>query len=42
VLFVGFVLFGLLLSEVLTRITTYEAKKKRKPTTVRAAKPALV
>lgn len=31
VLFVGFVLFGLILSEVLTRITAHEAKKKRKP-----------
>lgn len=33
VLFVGFVLFSLVLSEVLTRITTLEAKKKRKPAT---------
>jgi Paraquat-inducible protein A len=38
VLFIGFVLFSLVLSEVLTRITTHEAKKKRKPAVV---KPAL-
>jgi hypothetical protein len=38
VLFIGFVLFSLVLSEVLTRITTQEAKKKRKPALV---KPAL-
>lgn len=38
VLFVGFVLFSLVLSEVLTRITALEAKKKRKPAT--APKPA--
>ncbi len=31
VLFVGFVLFSLILSEVLTRITAHEAKKKDKP-----------
>lgn len=41
VLFVGFVLFSLVLSEVLTRITTYEAKKKRKPAVVKTPKPAL-
>jgi Paraquat-inducible protein A len=38
VLFIGFVLFSLVLSEVLTRITTHEAKKKLKPA---VAKPAL-
>jgi hypothetical protein len=44
VLFVGFVLFSLVLSEVLNRITTHEVKKKRKLklTTATAAKPALV
>ena len=36
-LFIGFVLFSLLLSEVLNRITAHEARKKRKP----ALKPAL-
>ncbi len=37
ILFIGFVLFSLLLSEVLNRITTREANKKRKP----ALKPVL-
>lgn len=41
VLFVGFVLFGLILSEVLTRITAREARKKRKPATAVAPSPAL-
>jgi transcription termination factor NusB len=36
-LFIGFVLFSLVLSEVLTRITSHEVRKKRKP----ALKPAL-
>lgn len=39
VLFVGFVLFSLILSEVLTRITVHEAKKKNKSAAV--AKPVL-
>ncbi len=39
VLFVGFVLFGLILSEVLTRITAHETKKKHKPEAV--ANPVL-
>lgn len=37
VLFVGFVLFSLVLSEVLARITAHEAKKKRKPAVVKPA-----
>ena len=41
VLFAGFVLFGLILSEVLTRITTHEAKKKRKTVSATAPKPVL-
>lgn len=39
VLFIGFVLFGLILSEVLNRITTREQRKKRKVVTT--PKPAL-
>lgn len=42
VLFVGFVLFSLVLSEVLTRITTHEAKKKRKPAVAKMPQPFLV
>lgn len=41
VLFVGFVLFGLILSEVLTRITAHEAKKKRKSATLPRPETAL-
>lgn len=41
VLFVGFVLFGLVLSEVLSRITALDAKKKRKPIAAKSSQPTL-
>ncbi len=41
VLFIGFVLFGLILSEILNRITVREQRKKRKPKST-AASPATV